>query len=344
MRELIHKNALDSIKDFCTLVLPVRAGKSKLGLEIAKNYKKVLVSYPNNTIHKSWLETSEKFNLPINNITFTTHISFDKHNLKDFDIVLIDELHTLSENNISYYISNIPKKAIGLTGTPANFGVKKDFMDKYLPISYEISLNETTSITNKDYKITVHLLNPSKEKNIKLSSGKYWSEKEKIQFWENKYNKSRNFMDMLKLIQSIQNSETKLKYIKYLSTKMDRGLIFLETIAQCDNLKLPSYHSKNKNSEQNLTDFQNGNINILTSIGQLKAGVTFKNINKGIILHCYSSNNKAMQKIGRLLNFIEGEEDKAYIDILCLNDTRDLAWCKKGLEEFNKNKIIWKKI
>ena len=342
MRELIHKVALESVKDYCTLVIPVRGGKSKLGLEIAKNYNKVLVSYPNSTIYESWVDSSNKFNLSIDNITFTTHLSLDKHDLKEFDIVIVDELHALSENNINYFILNSPKKAIGLTGTPANFGVKKEFMDKYLPISYEIGIDKTTNVTNKDYQITVHLLNPSKERNIKLSSGKFWSEEAKVQFWENKYKSTKNFMDMLKLIQAIQNSPTKLNYIKQLSNKIDRGLIFLETIEQCDSLNFPSYHSKNKNSEQNLEDFQNEKINILTSIGQLKAGITFKNVNKAIILHCYSSNNKAIQKIGRTLNLIEGEQQKAFIDIICLNNTRDVNWVKKGLEDLEQNKIIWK--
>lgn len=343
-REEIHKQALENVKDFCTLVLPMRNGKSKIGLEIAQKYNKVLVCYPSMSIYDSWLDTSEKFNLSIENITFVTTISFNKINLKEYDIVFIDELHSFSENNINYFIANLPKKAIGLTATPSNFGIKKEFIEDYLPISFKVDMEETTGVSNKDYEIIVHLLNPSKENNIPLKSGKYWSEEAKIRFWDNKYNSTKSFMDMLRLIQTVRDSATKLTYIKQLSSKMDRGLIFLETIEQCNLLGFPSYNSKDKNSEQNLQDFQDGKINILTSIGQLKAGITFKNVNKAIILHCYSSNNKAMQKLGRTLNLIEGEEQKAHIDILCLNNTRDVQWCKKGLQDLKQEKIIWKTI
>ena len=85
-REEIHKQALENVKDFCTLVLPMRNGKSKIGLEIAQKYNKVLVCYPSMSIYDSWLDTSEKFNLSIENITFVTTISFNKINLKEYDI------------------------------------------------------------------------------------------------------------------------------------------------------------------------------------------------------------------------------------------------------------------
>ena len=48
--------------------------------------------------------------------------------------------------------------------------------------------------------------------------------------------------------------------------------------------------------------------------------------------------------IGRALNMIEGDEAKAEIHILCLDDTRDLDWVKGGLEEFDETKIKWLKV
>ena len=64
-------------------------------------------------------------------------------------------------------------------------------------------------------------------------------------------------------------------------------------------------------------------------------------MNTCVILHCYSSNNKAIQKIGRALNYVEGE--KATIHAICLDDTIDVEWCKKGLSQLDQNKITWKK-
>ena len=101
----------------------------------------------------------------------------------------------------------------------------------------------------------------------------------------------------------------------------------VEKIVSLDSLRMPFPRT--------------GKIPILSSIGKLKAGITFKNLNTCIILHCYSSNNKAIQKIGRALNYVEGE--KAIIHIICLNNTIDVQWTQKGLSELNQNKITWKK-
>ena len=141
---------------------------------------------------------------------------------------------------------------------------------------------------------------------------------------------------MLMLIRTIQNSKTKFEYFKKLASTTDRGLLFLETIEQCDSLPYPSVHSKNKESDYNLEQFKEGKIPILSSIGKLKAGITFKALNTCIILHCYSSNNKAIQKIGRALNYVEKE--KATIHIICLNNTIDFSWCQKGLADLDQSK------
>ena len=322
-----------------TLVLPMRSGKTLVGLKIASNFKKVLVSYPIETIKQGWLSDAEEFGFDVSNITFTTHLSLSKHDLSDFDCIIIDEAHDISVANWEFISKNLPKRLYGLTATPPNRGEKKQYFNLYCPIRYSKSMDETTGITNKDYEIIVHLVEPSEKKDIKLKSGKFWSEKTQIDFYESKYQSTKNFSMMLMLIRAIQNSKTKLEYFKKLASTTDRGLLFLETINQCDNLPYPSVHSKNKESNFNLEEFKNGNIPILSSIGKLKAGITFKDLNICIILHCYSSNNKAIQKIGRALNYVEKE--KATIHIICLNNTIDFSWCKKGLADLDQSKIKW---
>ena len=37
------------------------------------------------------------------------------------------------------------------------------------------------------------------------------------------------------------------------------------------------------------------------------------------------------------------EGEKATIHIICLDDTIDVEWCKKGLSNLNQSKITWKK-
>jgi superfamily II DNA or RNA helicase len=344
MRDIIQNEATKialNNKAGC-LAIPMRSGKTKIGLGIASNFKNVLVSYPNISILDSWKSDSQKFNIPIDNIVFTTHLSLNKQNLSLYDCIILDEIDQLSVDKWNYIALSSYNRLYGLTGTPPNKGEKLQFLNNYCPIIYKVTLDETVGILQKEYEIFVHCLKPSKEKNIPLKSGKFWSEESKIQFWENKYKSTRNFMDMLKLIQAIQNSKTKLTYLEKLSLSLGKVLIFLETKQQCEDLHFHSYYSGNKASEDNLKMFQNGFIDKLSCVKQLSSGITFKNLNECIILHAYASNNKAAQRIGRCLNYVEGE--KAKIHILCLEGTRDEQWVKQGLEEFDQNKIKWIKI
>ena len=342
-REQIQKEATETLLKFdCgTANVAMRLGKTLIGLKIASNFKKVLVSYPIETIKKGWISDAQEFGFDISHVIFTTHLSLSKHDLSQFDCIILDELHDVSINNWNYIALSTYKKLYGLTATPPNRGEKKSYMNMYCPIRYTKSMDETTGITNKDYEIIVHLLEPSDKRDIKLKSGKFWSEKAQIDFYESKYQSTKSFSMMLMLIRAIQNSKTKFEYLKQLTKQIEKGLIFVETIEQCDNLPYPSVHSKNSESDYNLEQFKEGKIPILSSIGKLKAGITFKDLNTCIILHCYSSNNKAIQKIGRALNYVEGE--KATIHIICLDNTIDVQWTQKGLSELNQNKITWKK-
>ena len=341
LREQVQKESVEKLLRYerGTANVAMRLGKTFIGLKIASNFKQVLVSYPIDGIKKGWVSDAEEFGFDISNITFTTHLSLTKHDLSQFDCIILDELHDISINNWDYISLSNYKRLYGLTATPPNRGEKKSYIDMYCPIRYTKTIDETTGITNKDYEIIVHLVKPSEKRDIPLKSGKFWSEKAQIDFYESKYQSTKNFSMMLMLIRAIQNSKTKLEYFKKLASTTDRGLLFVETIEQCNNLPYPSVHSKNSESEYNLQEFKQGNIPILSSIGKLKAGITFKDLNTCVILHCYSSNNKAIQKIGRALNYIKGE--KATIHIICLNNTIDVNWCQKGLADLDQSKIKW---
>ena len=114
-------------------------------------------------------------------------------------------------------------------------------------------------------------------------------------------------------------------------------MLFLEKIEQCDKSGFPTYHSQNPKSDENLEDFQNQKINILATVSQLKAGISFPVLNEVVLLHSYSSNNRSSQKIGRALQYVEGE--KAIIHLIGLKGTRDVRWIKEALKGFDETKI-----
>ena len=341
-REKIQKEAYDTslLYKKGTFSISMRLGKTFIGLNISTRFKNVLVLYPNNSIKNSWVSDAEKFDIDINHITFSTFMSLNKCDLDKYDCIIIDELQDFSINNYDYLLNFHIKHLYALTGTPPLKGDKKYLMDRLCPIIFTVKLDETTGKTNKDYKITVHLIEPSKIKNKPLKSGAKWSEFDQINFWEKQYLKNKDFQTMLNLMRCISNSETKFNYMMNLQKTLGKTLIFVETKKQCELSKLHSYYSDNKKSEENLDSFLDNKIDKLITINQLRAGITFKDLNTCIILHSYSSDSKSTQKIGRALNYVEDEI--ADVHILCLKGSRDESWVQNSLINFDKNKIEWK--
>lgn len=323
-----------------TAVMPMRSGKTVVGLKLADYYEEVLVAYPNKSIAEAWKGDAEKFGFDISHVTFTTFASLDKQDLRKYDAVIIDEIDQLSEAKWQFIYQNRPKILNGLTGTIPRKGTRKRFFIEALtPVRYERTIDETTGVLNKPYHIYVHLVNPSEIRNISKKSGGMWSEKAKINFFESKSDES--FPMMLKLIQSIAGSPTKWAKLRELLTGFDRCLVFVETIQQCSEICRYGYHSKNSDevNKENLRMFNDGEINFLATVNQLNAGVTFPNLNKAVLLHTYASSSKAAQRIARTLNFLEGE--KAELHIICLNHTRDIVWTRKGLDYYGSENITW---
>lgn len=322
--------------------ISMRLGKTKIGLEVASTFKKVLVSYPNKSIKDSWESDSEKFGIGIEHITFTTHVSLFKHTLRDYDCVILDEIDQVSMKGFEHLAIFPPLHLYGMSGTMPTKGDKAYYIKRLCPIVYTKTLDETTGITNKDYTIIVHSIKPSSVKNIPLSKGGYWSEAAKINFFDSKYQSTRNFKMMIQLMHAIAYSDTKYQYALKLAKSMKRGLLFLEKIEQCEKSGFPTYHTKSKNAEENLKDFQNQKINILATVSQLKAGISFPVLNEAILLHSYSSNNRSSQKIGRCLQYAENEI--ATIHLIVLEGTRDEMWAKEALKGFDQSKIQYVRV
>jgi superfamily II DNA or RNA helicase len=338
-RRKIQQEAVDALlsTNAGSIDLSMRSGKTKIGLEVASTFKRVLVSYPNKSIKDSWESDSEKFDISISHITFTTHVSLFKHTLRDYDCVILDEVDQVSLKGFEHLSIFPPLHLYGMSGTMPTKGEKAYFIKKLCPIVYVKTLDETTGITNKDYNIIVHLLQPSPTRNIPLSKGRFWSEAARIGYFDKKYKETRNFKVMIQLMQSIAYSDTKYQYALRLAKQMKRGLLFLEKIEQCEKSGFPTYHTQSKNAEQNLEDFQNQKINVLATVSQLKAGISFPVLNEAILLHSYSSNNRSSQKIGRCLQYAENEV--ATIHLIVLEGTRDEMWASEALKGFDQTKI-----
>jgi len=359
-KDQIQLEALDAIGTLKNAGIEVSmgVGKTLLGLKhMAKNYTDVsrfLVVAPRVKIFDSWLEEAEKHNYSylLNHIEFTTYVSLTKHDL-DYDVVYLDECHSLKEN-YKEWLKNFEEKKgkiIGMTGTYPTYTTseKGKMCNKFCPKVYTYNTDEAIqdNILN-DYQIYIHKLRLSNEKSIlkKRKDGGtfYTSELNDYNYWSNRIedamtDKSRQIATIQRM-KCLQKFSLKVDYAKKLlnySTK--KTIAFASTIKQADEICKHSVHSKNKDSEYNLALFKGGQLTKLSAVEQLSEGVTIPKLEVGIILHSYGNNRKASQKIGRLLRL--NPEDKATIHILCYENSIDKKWVEDALSHFDQSKIKW---
>ena len=131
-------------------------------------------------------------------------------------------------------------------------------------------------------------------------------------------------------------SDQKTSFIHSLldQLKDERTLTFCNGIEQTEILGTYCINSKNKSSEQNLEDFNNGRVAHITACNMLDEGVNLTNCRVGIYATLNSSERMIKQKLGRLLR----HEDPVII-IPYYKYTRDEEIVKKMCEDYNPELI-----
>jgi superfamily II DNA or RNA helicase len=167
-RDDIQAEALETAYKFkrCTLSLSMGVGKTLIGLKYIEHFRKdnlnlrVLVVAPKLSIFQSWKDDGIKFGISGANIEFTTYLSLVKLNPHDYDIVVLDECHSLL-NNHAIFLALFNGRILGLTGTPPRHANSEKGMliRVYCPVVYKYStdLAIDDSILN-NYKIIVHTM------------------------------------------------------------------------------------------------------------------------------------------------------------------------------------------
>lgn len=329
------------------IVLSVGAGKTKLGLMYLNTVKgKTLILVPKLPIIDSWKNDAVKFNYQsiLKDITFSTYLSLKKHNLNDYQNIVLDESHSLMSHHadyLKYFQGNI----LGLTGTPPKRGEKYDVMQKIYPTRFVFKTDKAVDIGMlNDYKIFVHRLHLSTTKDILVKN--FMVSERNTYEWSTRQlasaptEKARMFASIRRL-NYLKQFKTKENYVKELVKKIpeaEKCIIFANTIEQAERLCSYSHHSGQK--EDYLEAFQEGIITRLSCVEQLSEGVNIKDLKHAVIMHSFSSSSpKAKQKFGRLMRLAVNE--LAHIHILCYVDSVDEKWVEGVLEDFNKDKIFY---
>jgi superfamily II DNA or RNA helicase len=336
----------------CGLGISMGVGKTRVAIQhLQHNYNpliEVLVVIPKNSIAQSWLDELDKMGLKelANHITFTTYISLKKHNPNNYDIVYLDECHSLLRNH-EIFLSQFNGKILGLTGTPPENFDKAMMVKKYCPIKFNFTVDEATdSKILNNYQIIVHELELSKLKTLKKTkkNGGFWWTSEFIDYdyttkrCEDATTPKQKQWAALMRMRSIMTYSTKEDYVKSLTSALkSKCIIFANTQKQADKLCEYSYHTGNPKSKKNLELFTDGQINKLSCVLQLSEGVTIPNLKQGVIMHAYGNEKTSSQRIGRLLRL--DPNDTSTCHILCYKNTQDQVWVKNALKDFDSSKI-----
>ena len=341
-------------KQKCSVVLGTGVGKTLVGLIHMENnttpLMKVLIVAPKKAIIQSWKDEAIKFgkDVLLERIVFTTYLSLNKHKPNDYDVIYLDEMHSLLDSHRSF-LELYNGRILGLTGTPPKYSnsEKGRLVHEFCPVVYTFKADDAVEngILN-DYQIIVHQLELNRDKGyVAEMKGKSFvtSEYENYTYWSRRLDVGSGSLHMLRVMRmkALMEYPTIEKYTSLLMKSItSKCVVFSNTQKKADKLCDFSYHSKNSDSEENLQMFKNGDIMQLSTVLQLNEGVNIPNLKQGIIMHAYGNERKAAQRIGRLLRL--NPDDKAIVHILCYMDTVDEKWVKEALEGFDQSKIIWK--
>lgn len=328
-----------------------RFGKIFMAINILESYPenaRVLITYPDSKIKKSWIEDFDKRGYSNTNVVFTTHLSIKKHILEKFDLVIVDEVHLLSYAQMTACkeLFKINKHVLCLTGSLSS--KTREVLKAYLGLDVLIYYSIEKAIKEgviADYEINV-LRVPLDNKIFRILGRKRLTEKSRFVSLSKVVDKLESegkdsFYIKLMRMRLIQNSIAKLNATKKLLNQYrdERVLVFCGLTKIADGLGVASYHSK-KSEEKTFQDFVEGNIDHLAVVKIGNTGVTYKPLNIVVINFFDSNSENLSQKILRAMSFEYNNPDKtAKIFIISSTEEVEKAWLRKALEFFDKDKI-----
>ena len=355
-RETVQQEALNiaSKNNRCGLGIAMGVGKTRIVIRhLIANFDpfiEVLVVVPKHTVSQSWKDELKKMEATdlLKHITFSTYLSINKQDPKYYDIVYLDECHSILPSHEAF-LSQFNGKILGLTGTPPRDtkSIKGRLVQRYCPMKYTYGVDDATdsNILN-NYKIIIHEPELSKLPTVKKKNknGGHWytSERKDYEYYNMRVAEAQSpkqvQLSRIMRMRALMDYGTKEAYVKSMLQNIDdKCIVFANTQKQADRISKYSYHSGNPKSEENLELFSDGRIHTLSCVMQLSEGVTIPNLKQGIIMHAYGNEKKTAQRIGRLLRLNPSET--AICHILCYNHTQDKTWVSSALKSFDESKI-----
>lgn len=328
------------------LDLAMRAGKTRITIECLKQLFKrepqVLILYPDNKLKQTWLDEMSIWEYENPNITMYNFSSIKKANDQDYDIIICDEFHALSENETELLRDLSSTLWLFLSGTVSQ--ETKDKWPEFKQIYKYTTLEGIEDGILASYQITVHLVPLDVTIKTKNKKGKFVTEKQKYDAYTWVINKNRDqglpTMHLALARNRLSLSSVgKMNYLKYLLGKLHdkRVLIFTGLADVADNIGIPSYHSKST-SNANFLNFQAGKINHLALAAMGKVGVTYPDLDSVILLNFTYNAEESSQILNRAIK-LDYHGKVADLHVICLNEPAEMKKIKESLSMLDQTKI-----
>lgn len=346
MRDILQEKFANEYIEYSEsgiLYLCPRFGKCRVGIKIFQKLKskRILIAVPDLNIRKSWMDEFKTMNYE-GDVVFTTFLSLHKYKKYKFDLLVVDEIHLLSEAQIDH-LKDYNPRILGLTGTLATDTENTLRSELDLEVISRYSITEAIRdgiICDYEINIVTCKLDNSK---LQVFNKRTRTEKTQYEAYSfvisklEKLGKETLYMRLARM-RLIQSSLAKIETTKKLLDKFkdERVLIFCGQKKIADSLGCDSYHSSSDSDA--LTEFAEGEGKHLAVVKLGNTGITYKPLSKVIINYFDSNPENLAQKINRCMAMEYGKK-KSSIWIVSTDESVELKWLKRALQFFDPSKI-----
>lgn len=345
--QLDCQKKLDLVKN-PLIIKSIRSGKTLCILDYAESRKisEVLwvVPYTNNIT--GVYEEMHKWNIQGVNIKAICYQSLKNYIDKNFDLIVLDEVHKITESYYDYISQIKYNRIIGMTGTYSKKFDKRNIIENLLKLQlvYKYTVKDAVIDQNvAPYNITIIKKNLSKDKNILVNyidkqtnqpRSFYASEESTYNNLSNRIELSSGKRQMMLRLERMRFLNTLNSTIEYIKTyiqknKSKRFLIFVATQDMAEKCSEYCYYGGKTDNYFKL--FQEGKINHIVLVEKATVGVTYENLDQVLLTNINSSNASVQQKIFRAILFRPNYE--AQIDILINNNTEQEKWIQDSISD-----------
>lgn len=354
-------------KQFGLVAAATGVGKSKIAINAAKELiaekknAKILIGVPTEKLRdENWEEEFRKWGLIRvynKNVSRVCHVSMSKIVKEEFDLVIFDEAHNITDLNASFFRNNTVHRCIALTATYPNDPTKKFLLQEAgLSPVYKIDLDTAVKLRLvAPYEITVietrlesskkTVPGGSKDKPFLNTERNHYDYLTKtinsLMFNPHRTEQQKKALQFktinrMHFIYGLQSKEEAAKAVIAKLPADERTIIFCSNIKQAENLCEYRFHSKTDDTD--LNKFLKGEVNQMSCVQAFNEGHNIPvKVDNAVIVQVNSNDRNLIQRIGRILRYKKGHVAKVFI-ILCI-DTVDENWYIKATAGLDSSKI-----